>query len=334
MTLFSEISTDAALAMPAMAVLMFFVGASIGSFLNVVVYRVPAGLSIVRPASRCPNCSTPIRSTDNVPVLGWLRLRGRCRACGQPISARYPLVELLAGLMFMGLAWLEWPAGGVNLPGMELSPLERYGIFAYHAVLLLGLLTVALMEYDGHAPVKLTILLGLAAVIAGAMWPMLHPVSPPLAIMREQRVIAPQAIGLVDGLAGWVVGIVMGCVAAMVTDRGPSGVNGRNLGVAVLAAVGAFLGWQAVATIGGASIAIYSLAIMFRAGWPRLAGLPFCGVVFALTLAWLLAWRPIVDRWPLLGSGADYRTLLIAGGMAIAGGVLVAIVVRRPVASA
>lgn len=86
-TLFSEISTDAALAMPAMAVLMFFVGASIGSFLNVVVYRVPAGLSIVRPASRCPNCSTPIRSTDNVPVFGWLRLRGRCRACGQPISA-------------------------------------------------------------------------------------------------------------------------------------------------------------------------------------------------------------------------------------------------------
>jgi leader peptidase (prepilin peptidase)/N-methyltransferase len=70
------------------------VGACVGSFLNVVVARVPAGQSIVRPGSRCPRCGTPIAWYDNVPVLAWLRLRGRCRACRAPISIRYPLVEL------------------------------------------------------------------------------------------------------------------------------------------------------------------------------------------------------------------------------------------------
>jgi leader peptidase (prepilin peptidase)/N-methyltransferase len=75
-------------------------GLAIGSFLNVVIYRVPRGESIVRPGSRCPACQTPIGSADNVPVLSWLVLRGRCRACRAPISGRYPLVELATGVLF------------------------------------------------------------------------------------------------------------------------------------------------------------------------------------------------------------------------------------------
>jgi leader peptidase (prepilin peptidase) / N-methyltransferase len=68
-------------------------GAAVGSFLNVVAYRLPRGLSLVRPASRCPSCEAPIRPYDNVPVLSWLALRGRCRSCRAAISARYPVVE-------------------------------------------------------------------------------------------------------------------------------------------------------------------------------------------------------------------------------------------------
>jgi leader peptidase (prepilin peptidase)/N-methyltransferase len=68
-------------------------GLLVGSFLNVVAHRLPRRLSLVRPRSRCPGCETPIRSVDNVPVLSWLLLRGRCRECGAPIPARYPLVE-------------------------------------------------------------------------------------------------------------------------------------------------------------------------------------------------------------------------------------------------
>jgi leader peptidase (prepilin peptidase)/N-methyltransferase len=79
-------------------------GLMIGSFLNVVIWRVPRGESVVRPRSHCPGCQAGIRPRDEVPVISWLLLRGRCRDCGEPISARYPLVELLTGLLFAGIA--------------------------------------------------------------------------------------------------------------------------------------------------------------------------------------------------------------------------------------
>jgi len=80
-------------------------GLAIGSFLNVVVYRLPRGESLARPGSRCPECGHPIRDQHNVPVVGWLMLRGRCADCGTPISARYPLVELGTGLAFAAVTW-------------------------------------------------------------------------------------------------------------------------------------------------------------------------------------------------------------------------------------
>jgi leader peptidase (prepilin peptidase)/N-methyltransferase len=80
-------------------------GLAIGSFLNVVIYRVPAGQSVVSPPSRCPNCGTTIRNRHNVPVLGWLVLRGKCYDCKAPISPRYPVVELVTGLLFFAVTW-------------------------------------------------------------------------------------------------------------------------------------------------------------------------------------------------------------------------------------
>jgi leader peptidase (prepilin peptidase)/N-methyltransferase len=85
--------------------LAFVVGLVVGSFLNVVVHRVPRGESVVRPRSRCPGCGSPIAAFDNVPVLSWLWLRGRCRQCRAPISWRYPAFELLTGLIFAAIAW-------------------------------------------------------------------------------------------------------------------------------------------------------------------------------------------------------------------------------------
>src|SRR5450830_2175470 len=87
------------------ALCVVVVGLLIGSFLNVVVWRVPRGESIVTPPSACPRCGHPIRARDNVPVLSWLLLRGRCRDCGEPISRRYPLVEAATGAAFGLTAW-------------------------------------------------------------------------------------------------------------------------------------------------------------------------------------------------------------------------------------
>ncbi len=80
-------------------------GLFIGSFLNVVVYRVPRGQSVVQPRSRCPGCGTQIAARDNIPIVSWVLLRGRCRHCHELISVRYPLVELLTGVVFGMLAW-------------------------------------------------------------------------------------------------------------------------------------------------------------------------------------------------------------------------------------
>jgi leader peptidase (prepilin peptidase) / N-methyltransferase len=91
------------------------IGLVIGSFLNVVIWRVPRDESVVRPGSHCPNCGHPVRPYDDIPVVSWLVLRGRCRDCGNAISIRYPLVELLTALLFgltgwhFGLSW-ELPA--------------------------------------------------------------------------------------------------------------------------------------------------------------------------------------------------------------------------------
>lgn len=85
-------------------------GLAVGSFVNVVIYRVPRQMSIVSPGSHCPHCATPLRATDNIPLLSFLLLTGRCRSCGATISLRYPLVELLMCLLF----WVVWRADGLS----------------------------------------------------------------------------------------------------------------------------------------------------------------------------------------------------------------------------
>lgn len=85
-------------------------GLVVGSFLNVVIYRLPRGESIVHPGSHCPSCDAPVKPWDNLPVVSYLLLRGRCRACGQRIALRYPAVELGNGLLFGALAWQFGPS--------------------------------------------------------------------------------------------------------------------------------------------------------------------------------------------------------------------------------
>ena len=85
-----------------LGLLFAVVGCCVGSFLNVCAYRVPRGLSVLRPRSRCPDCLTAIRAYDNLPVISWLILRGECRHCGRAISPRYLFIELAMGLSFVG----------------------------------------------------------------------------------------------------------------------------------------------------------------------------------------------------------------------------------------
>lgn len=94
--------------MLAILLLALVAGLAIGSFLNVVIHRLPLGESVVSPRSRCPKCGHQISGIENVPVLSWIALRGKCRSCGAPISIRYPLIELATGLLYVAVVAAAW----------------------------------------------------------------------------------------------------------------------------------------------------------------------------------------------------------------------------------
>ena len=150
-----------------------FFGALIGSFLNVVVWRVPRGESLVAPSSHCPNCNHPIRWFDNIPVVSWLVLRGRCRDCGAPIAVRYPLVELGTAIAF-GLVAAWWEATSGRTASVA-------GFLVLAALLYLAAISIALTLIDldvfrlpnaivlpSYAVIVIT--LGAASLLSGDPW--------------------------------------------------------------------------------------------------------------------------------------------------------------------
>lgn len=150
-------------------------GLAVGSFLNVVIHRVPLHQSIISPRSSCPGCATVLANRDNVPILSWLLLRGRCRTCQEPISPRYPLVELACGVLFggatlrFGLSW-ALPAFLVLLAGLlalACTDLEHYLLprrIVYPVLVLVAgllLLAAAITGHWGHLVV---------VCVCGAAW--------------------------------------------------------------------------------------------------------------------------------------------------------------------
>lgn len=308
MTLIAQQLADFALPAPVwwlLAVWMFALGASIGSFMNVVVYRLPAGLSLVHPGSHCPKCKTPLAARDNIPVFGWLWLRGRCRYCAAPISPRYPAVELLMACMFALLACAEPLAGGANLPpGHRLAESELpaiwmlWTLFAYHAFLLCGLVCAALMEFDGQ-PIGPRLWLPMFAV--GAATPLFFPELRPVAsglLSSDTLSSVPWTAGIIDGLAGAAAGAIAG-LATWPADRSKRGEDSVhpfhstfNISL-TLAWVGLFLGWQ---TIGSLAAAMATLKLMLSGAarvWPPASRVGWIGCLAPLTLAWIVAWRPL-----------------------------------------
>jgi leader peptidase (prepilin peptidase)/N-methyltransferase len=136
--------------MPVAAAAIF--GAVVGSFVNVVVYRLPKSESLVRPRSRCPSCGTAIRFHDNIPVLGWLFLRGRCRACGAVISLRYPAVEVLTAALAVAVVVVKHSAHDIVL-----------------GLVLIGILVpIALIDLEHRIiPNKITLPAAIAAIGIG-----------------------------------------------------------------------------------------------------------------------------------------------------------------------
>ena len=176
---------------------LFLVGACVGSFLNVVIYRLPRGQSIVFPPSHCPLCGRAIKWYDNIPILGWLRLRGKCRWCSGAISPRYPIIELLTAVLVSGLYVCYFV---LRLRDGIGEFTEDWPMFVAHAALLCGLLAASAVDIELFiVPLQVMWVCAAAGIAASAFRPhaFLRPVSPALSAV---------SVGVIVGLiAAWML---------------------------------------------------------------------------------------------------------------------------------
>jgi leader peptidase (prepilin peptidase)/N-methyltransferase len=218
--------------------LAFAVGACIGSFLNVCIYRLPEDESVVFPGSRCPHCQHEIAWYDNLPIVSWLLLRARCRQCAAPIAARYPLVELLTGAFAVAVLVRFGPT------------VEGLVAFALSAALLL----ITFIDLDHFIIPDEVSLPGIAIGLLVSL--------------------LPGGIGLTDAFFGAVLGGGILWAVAWSYER-TTGTEGMGFGdVKLLAMIGAFLGWQAIPMVLVIASVVGSLAgllaIFTPAGFARI----------------------------------------------------------------
>jgi leader peptidase (prepilin peptidase) / N-methyltransferase len=192
------------------AALVFAFGMIWGSFSNVAIHRIPLGLSVVKPRSRCPKCETAIKWYDNVPVVSWLILRGKCRACQAPISIRYPLVELLTGLVCAAI-YLKYGATWTTL---------EYIIFAW------ALILVSFIDIDHMILPDIFTLSGIVIGLAGA------------ALNPERSFWNAFAGVLMGGGFLWLIAYLY------LLFRKEEGMGGGD--IKLLAWIGAVLGWTSI----------------------------------------------------------------------------------------
>jgi leader peptidase (prepilin peptidase)/N-methyltransferase len=227
---------------PFITVVAVVLGLLFGSFLNVVIYRLPRGESLSHPGSRCPGCGKPIRFYDNIPVLGWLMLRGRARCCKVRISPRYPLIEALGGL----LAWAIVRAIIFELPE-ETAWWRVVLVFALYLTLALGLLAASFIDLD-HMYLPDPITLGGTALGFAS--------------------VALRDVSLQDAAIGAAVGFTVVWLPFDFLYSKLRGLPGMGLGDAKLVMLaGAWFGWQGAlfALLGGAVQASFTALAVYLA---------------------------------------------------------------------
>ena len=291
----------------------FAVGTVFGSFLNVVIYRMPRGLPVGGSSSHCPGCERSIPWYDNVPILGYLRLKGRCQCRDNTISPRYPLVETVVGLIVIALLIVELLSGGGNLPVRRpMGPSgvvwviwslqwDLIGTYFYHLTLLYVLLGLSLIDFDGFAPPWKWVCFGL---VVGLTAPLAAPFLQMVPIRGGSPNDLAGGVGVIDALAraaiGLAAGIVLGFIAAYPWRNERSMPNASAHLVSALALAGLFLGWQSAFSI--ALAASMLLLVLRRASLdePDWAKVPPSVVVWVLVFFQILCWRGLASLtvWP------------------------------------
>lgn len=235
MILFAN-SFEALTGLPIWAAYVFFfvLGSAIGSFLNVVIYRVPREQSIVFPNSKCPKCEKKIKAYDNIPILGWLALRGKCRNCKNPISARYPAVELLTGLLFTLTFWQIGFTAYLPIGLIFVTVMISLIFIDSEHMILPNVITYPLLLFALLIRISYPLIFGHAVFFSDlSFYPMTLLHSQPMWLVS---LIGAVLGGLIGGGSLWLVGEIW---------KRFRGVDAMGLGdVKMMFGVGALLGWR------------------------------------------------------------------------------------------
>ncbi len=243
---------------------LFLLGTLFGSFANVLVHRLPRRRSLLWPPSYCPRCKHPIRWRDNIPIVGWMLLDGKCRDCGLPISAQYVFVETMFGILLATLGWLEGIEGQANLPVRDIflqpgdSPPSDWIFVAYH-MLLVGTLACAALMQQGRKPISRSLLVfsGWWGLALPLVWSSIRPV--PLGqVLPEMLRVSSAMAAVVEGAGGLAVGVLAGLLIWPAMPEGRAPRDRQVDALYELGMIGTFLGWQAVC-----GVAIVSLALLW-----------------------------------------------------------------------
>jgi leader peptidase (prepilin peptidase) / N-methyltransferase len=225
-------------------VIVFWLGAAIGSFLNVVVYRVPAGFSILWPPSRCPKCFHQLGMGENIPILGWLLLRGKCRHCRTPISPRYPLIEAITAIIFV----LVYNRFGLSIQTVGYS------------LLMCWLLALTLIDLDTMTlPNPITqsgLVLGLAFQATAGYFD--HH-----AILGANEYLIQGILAMVIGI--WIYDAIQIIGSIMMGQLAQGGGDAK-----LMAMVGAWTSWKVVLLAGGLASALALVGFVAVAGYSML----------------------------------------------------------------
>ncbi|MEM7314088.1 MAG: prepilin peptidase, partial [Planctomycetota bacterium] len=326
--------------MEAMTAMFFFsVGAAIGSFLNVVAYRLPQGESVVFRASSCPRCDTKIEGRDNVPILGWLWLRGRCRACQSPISPRYPIVESVCAALFLLLYFVELISGGANIPIRKpnfyhgvvwiifYTKWDVVGLYLYHCFVICSLLSCVLIDIDRErVPLRAKWIVGAALLIPALIWPDLLPV--PWLVNAPDWLDSPHIMVSINCLLGGLAGFVLGWLTQRIVDssnKSAEPVEGRGRMAGCLAVVGMALGWQASVAVLLCTLVILLIAASI-AFWQKISLPRLPAVLMTAFVLHHVFWRWTTEHWSTWWP--CHRTSA-SGWIAIAGGLVVLLLANR-----
>jgi leader peptidase (prepilin peptidase)/N-methyltransferase len=286
-------------------------GGCVGSFLNVVIYRLPRGMSLIYPPSQCPRCGHAIRWYHNIPVLGWLIIRGRCHDCGGRISMRYPAIEAIVAGMFLAVAWCgplsAMTARVAGSTDVVLSmPLAAWALCGYHLVFLCGLLVVAVMEIDAQTDREVSVPwrsiggLVLVGLLVPLGWLSLGPaVAGGIPSAWAGAGSLPAAVG--NRLAGLGAAVLLALALRPVATESVTTAAGRRFAAAGFLLSGGFLGVLPVCVLGAATALGHLLATALARVMAMRWSPPWTPILWALALAGLLVWGPSVEHPPELG---------------------------------